>query len=330
MPQRRLNSSIGVVVAFACCVLAGCAAPQAGHVLTFAPDQRKLSPGTVPDPSSLVTVINNRIGRAGRARVAEGGSVVVEIYRELDDQQLESVKRLISSPGLLEFRIVAEIAANSVQQRNVIGAAMTRPGAEKDVVVDGQRVAEWVAYAADGSNSRDGIDGSFVQRTVAGQPEVLVLIDRWNVTGDFLTEARIDRDAGGQPAILFTLNSAGASRMTQLTSQNMPNPATGDVRTLGIILDKRLISAPRIMSAIGSRGQISGGGLTQPDVENILAILHAGALPYPIRLVNEQANVPTNSLRSVPSPAIFVVLACGVAVLLIVGIGILVMKTRPR
>jgi SecD/SecF fusion protein len=64
-----------------------------------------------------------------------------------------------------------------------------------------------------------------------------------------------------------------------LTSENRPNPATGKERYLGIILDKRLLSAPSIRETITDSGQISGGGMTEDEVDFIVGILDAGRLP---------------------------------------------------
>jgi SecD/SecF fusion protein len=48
---------------------------------------------------------------------------------------------------------------------------------------------------------------------------------------------------------------------------------------LGIILDKRLISAPEIRETISDRGTISGGSMTDREVDHIVQILNAGSLP---------------------------------------------------
>jgi SecD/SecF fusion protein len=48
---------------------------------------------------------------------------------------------------------------------------------------------------------------------------------------------------------------------------------------LGIVLDKKLISAPTIRERIDTNGQISGGAMTDKEVEHIIQILNAGSLP---------------------------------------------------
>jgi preprotein translocase subunit SecD len=55
-----------------------------------------------------------------------------------------------------------------------------------------------------------------------------------------------------------------------------------------MILDKRLLTAPRIMSKVSDRGMISGGSMSDREVELTAEVLKAGVLPYPIRLVEEK------------------------------------------
>jgi len=64
----------------------------------------------------------------------------------------------------------------------------------------------------------------------------------------------------------------------ELTSENLPDPATGFHRRLGIILDGELLSAPVIQSAISTNGQISGR-FTEEDVNFLVGVLNAGSLP---------------------------------------------------
>ena len=81
--------------------------------------------------------------------------------------------------------------------------------------------------------------------------------------------------ADGTFTTAATLNDGAA----ELTKANKPNPATPNVyRHLGIILDNRLLSAPRIQETISDRGMISGGTMTQEEVQHIVGILDAGSL----------------------------------------------------
>jgi preprotein translocase subunit SecD len=110
-----------------------------------------------------------------------------------------------------------------------------------------------------------------------------------NVTGEYLTKAIRSRDGQNRPAIQFSLNRDGAARIETLTGQNLPNVGGPNLRRrLGIILDKQLLSAPMILSRISDSAAISGGSMSDREVDNIVTILNSGSLPCSIRLVDEK------------------------------------------
>ena len=111
-----------------------------------------------------------------------------------------------------------------------------------------------------------------------GTPEVLVALDRFDVTGDFLSRASGGYDQNLQPCVNFSFNSQGAALFGTLTSQNLPDPANRLLSRLGIVLDGVLLSAPTIRSTISSDGQITGS-FKQADVEFLVGVLNAGSLP---------------------------------------------------
>jgi preprotein translocase subunit SecD len=76
--------------------------------------------------------------------------------------------------------------------------------------------------------------------------------------------------------------------MRSLTTQNKPNSANPVVyRHLGIVLEKKLISAPSIITTISDRASVSGGSMTERDVDDVVNTLNAGSMPRAVRLVEE-------------------------------------------
>ena len=86
-----------------------------------------------------------------------------------------------------------------------------------------------------------------------------------------------DVDETGRPQVSFTFTRQGAFLFGQLTGSHLPT-ATGQRYNLGILLDNRLLSAPTIESKITDRGRISGGGMSQDEVDFLVGILKAGQL----------------------------------------------------
>lgn len=227
--------------------------------------------------AELISALKQRIDATGTQEIsirAQGPTAVEIIIPKTGQDALEYVKRRITDLGQLEFRITAD--PKWPRDRPKIEQAKLAPPNQKDIFLGGQKVAEWVAY--DTKEFRKD-DDRLVRRMAGDTPEALVLMDPWNVTGDYLSNAAKGADERGGPAVHFSFNGQGAQRFRQLTGQNLRDPATGLYRNLGILLDKRLISAPNIQSTISDQGQISGGSMTEKEVDFVVSILNAGSLP---------------------------------------------------
>jgi protein-export membrane protein SecD len=72
------------------------------------------------------------------------------------------------------------------------------------------------------------------------------------VTGQDLRVARPGLDENNLPAVHFELKSAGATKFGKLSGENIG-------RYLAIVLDKKVVSAPKLEGRITDQGRISGG-----------------------------------------------------------------------
>ncbi|MFL4997004.1 MAG: protein translocase subunit SecD, partial [Microvirga sp.] len=104
--------------------------------------------------------------------------------------------------------------------------------------------------------------------------------------GGDLTDAQPAFDSQTrQPIVNFRFNIRGAQRFGQATTENLG-------RSLAIVLDNRVISAPTIQSPItGGSGQISGS-FTVEQVNNLAVLLRSGALPAKLTIVEERTVGP--------------------------------------
>jgi preprotein translocase subunit SecD len=104
------------------------------------------------------------------------------------------------------------------------------------------------------------------------------------VTGEMLTSASPGFDGQtGHAVVQFRFNGIGARRFGDITRQSIG-------KRFAIILDKKVISAPVIQSAItGGSGQITGN-FTEQSANDLAVLLRAGALPAPMK-VEEQRTV---------------------------------------
>ncbi len=93
-----------------------------------------------------------------------------------------------------------------------------------------------------------------------------------------------------RPCLNFRMAPKGAVLLAALTGANLPDAATGEAAQMGIILDGRLVSAPRVNGRISERGQITGD-FTQEEVDILAAVLKAGALPLKVDPIPQSLTV---------------------------------------
>ncbi len=106
------------------------------------------------------------------------------------------------------------------------------------------------------------------------------------LSGENLLDAqpRMDNQSN-ETVVTFTLDRVGAKRFGKATSTNIG-------RQLAIILDDKIISAPVIRDTIASgNGQISGG-FTFQTATDLALLLRSGALPAPLKIIEERTVGP--------------------------------------
>ncbi|MBM3908106.1 MAG: protein translocase subunit SecD [Gemmatimonadetes bacterium] len=102
-----------------------------------------------------------------------------------------------------------------------------------------------------------------------------VLDARPIITGEYLTDAKPNTVPVEGTIVEFQLNNEGGRRFKSETGKHVRD-------YMAIVLDDRVMSAPVIQSAIGTRGQITLGGAGLQEAQDLALVLRAGALPVPL------------------------------------------------
>jgi preprotein translocase subunit SecD len=135
-----------------------------------------------------------------------------------------------------------------------------------------------------------------------------VLDARDILTGENLTDARPVQDAMEGTVVSFQLNAEGGRRFRTETGRHI-----GD--NMAIVLDDRVMTAPVIQGAIGSRGQITlGRGRDIREAQDLALVLRAGALPVPLKVAEVRTIGPSLGADSIAAG----MRALSVAVLLVI------------
>ncbi len=103
------------------------------------------------------------------------------------------------------------------------------------------------------------------------------------ITGDHLEDAVAQLDPlTNAPIVVFDLDRAGGRIFGNETGRHV-----GDF--MAIVLDRRVQGRPPVIqSRIDRRGQITLGNRSLQEAQDLALTLKAGALPVPLRIVNEQ------------------------------------------
>jgi len=150
---------------------------------------------------------------------------------------------------------------------------------------------------------RSGLGGSVFlwghETRVQGSSQYRMLYyvkSRAEMKGDAIKDARGSIDRGGmsmgQAIVELEMNSKGARTFARVTAANIG-------KYLAIVLDSTVYSAPVIRSKIPSgRAQIEGS-FTMEEAKNLSVVLRAGALPAPVKIVEQRIVGPSLGQDSV-------------------------------
>ena len=152
-----------------------------------------------------------------------------------------------------------------------------------------------------------------VGRGAALYRPLYLLAEKPFLTGDLLEDARAGRDPQyGQSIVEFTLSRQGGRIFGRVTSQHI-----GD--NIAIVLDNQVYSAPVVKSQIEARGQIEMGNSPMSEAQDLALVLRAGALPAPLRIVEERTIGPSLGADSVAQGRLAGIVGIILVVVLMLG-----------
>ena len=108
----------------------------------------------------------------------------------------------------------------------------------------------------------------------------LNVIKKPAITGDLLVDAGVSYD-NNKPMINFKFNSIGAKKFADITKDNMGN-------MLAIVLDDKVITAPRINGKIEGGSGVISGNFSVEEASKIALLLKSGSLSAPLNIIEEK------------------------------------------
>ena len=130
-------------------------------------------------------------------------------------------------------------------------------------------------------------EGEADVKTATDTPIFLRLIKETGLTGKHVNKAAVAFDPQtGAPQVSLTFSKEGAKIFSEITQRNINKP-------VGIFVDELLISAPTVQQAITEGNAVITGSFTIDEAKKLAIAINSGALPLPIKLVEQRNIGPT-------------------------------------
>jgi preprotein translocase subunit SecD len=209
-----------------------------------------------------VETIDNRVNALGVTEpyiAPESGNRIVIQLPGVDDPA--RVKDIIKTTAQLQFRLVEGDPASDVQST----LATVPPPMRNEVDILPGTHEDAMGRAA-------GTEYYAVRKVVP-------------VSGTDLKNARVTKGRLGEPTVGFSLTPDGGRKFGDLTGPNIG-------RRLAIVLDNKIVSAPRINGKIEDQGVIEGNFTTQA-ASDLSLVLRSGSLPASLTTLEERTVGPS-------------------------------------
>ncbi|HEV8321504.1 MAG TPA: protein translocase subunit SecD [Myxococcota bacterium] len=241
----------------------------------------------------------NKLGVKEPSISVAGGSNIVIQMPGLSEKDFDSAKKLIDQVANLEFKMVDDENKFIV---DLVKAGKLPPNIKAEPERVGERKVKATVYLTAPTKDdlilffkanppppgyeigyeEEAVKGAAGETTVETKWRTYLLKSRVELTGEYLTDARVEIDQReNKPYVSISFDAKGATIFEELTAANVDN-------RMAILLDGKVNSAPVIKTKIaGGRAQITMGGYKGynallDEANQLVIVLQAGALPAPI------------------------------------------------
>lgn len=260
-------------------------------------------------------IIRNRVDQYGVAEPviqSQGLRRIIVALPGVSDE--DRVRKLLKGTAKLEFKLVRdnESMLQAFERINRYLAQSKAPGdsakAGNDPLYENITVMQnGQAYAPE--YSREYLTGLFQRediekllpkdseirlsaRPVPGSDgetfyDMYLLKKSPELTGGVITEAKATFGASAlQPEVTMRMNSDGTAKWARITGANIG-------RRIAIVLDGAVYSAPVVESKIPGGSSVINGIESIEEAQDLEIVLKAGALPAPVRIIEERTVGPS-------------------------------------
>ncbi|HOE00597.1 MAG TPA: protein translocase subunit SecD [Kiritimatiellia bacterium] len=292
---------------------------QGGTSYTLEIDDTEGIVGGVSDARDrAVEVVRNRVDSMGVAEPTiypDGDRRIIVQIPGMKAEDRERASANIRKAAYLEFRMVHP--KNDDLIRNLFADRKVPEGYEMAVIPGRTQGDAWVRKGPPPTEAeraalrrfeeKAGYDLLLEKVTEQGKDYFVphYVSRKAELTGDSLKSANVDYQQFGQRVVQISFDARGRKKFAQLTADHAPggvkNPDPNGRHYLGIVLDNTLYSAPFIRTSIPGGEAIIEGSFTLEEARDLALVLRAGALPAPLRVIEERSVDPTLGVDSIQS-----------------------------
>jgi len=265
-----------------------------GVEVTLAPDQEakdlETLAGTTYPSFKLETGVRDDKGKIYFLSLIEQERT--QIYKMAADQALETIRNRVDQFGVTEpdirpqtgYRLLIQLPGVKDPKRAIDLIGKTARLEFK--LVDEENSLE-EALKGNVPAGSEILQETAVDRKTGRKATVPYLLKkRAPLTGESITDARVQLEQMGEPYVSLSFDSRGARVFERITGDNVG-------KRLAIVLDDKVYSAPVIRDKIsGGKAQITGA-FTMDDAKDLAIVLRAGALPAPVKILEERTVGPS-------------------------------------
>ncbi|MDP6343677.1 MAG: protein translocase subunit SecD [Alphaproteobacteria bacterium] len=277
----------------------------ASNALTGITGGRDIEVTTEDENRIVVTLTEDAILERKRSAIEQSIEIVRRRIDELGTRE-PTIQRqgdqriLIQVPGLQDPRRLKSILGKTAKMVFRLVDLTVSPAQ----ILQGSRTPPGSALLESDDRNPDGTPADYY-----------VVRKRVMVSGENLLDSQPTYQ-DGRPVVSFRFDSVGAKRFGDVTAKNVDKP-------FAIVLDNRVISAPVIQEPIlGGTGIISGR-FTVQTAQDLALLLRAGALPAPLKILEERTVGPALGADSIAAGKIACIIAfAAVMVFMVLAYGL--------
>ena len=129
-------------------------------------------------------------------------------------------------------------------------------------------------------------EGTASAKEATSTPLFLLMTKRTGLTGKHVKKSSVQFDNTGKPSVGLEFDATGATLFEEITKRNVGKP-------VGIYLDEFPLSIPTVQQAITGGQAIITGNFTVEEAKKLSIAINSGALPIPIKLIEQRNIGPT-------------------------------------